>query len=206
LKQNIVTTALAPGSKVSENILASELGISRTPVREALLELSKVQIVEIFPQKGCCITKINCALVEEAHFMRLVLERAIVEMSCDIADEENLMVLEDNLKLQEFYLAHPSPIKLLELDNEFHRQMFALCNMNRVHYLMSSIMMHFDRVRSLSLQAIKDLKIVGDHRALLDAIKAKDKQQASSIITEHLQRYRIDEDIIRKRYPEYFDE
>ena len=206
LKQNIIATTLAPGSMVSENALAAELGISRTPVREALIELSKAELVEILPQKGCRITKIDGSLVEEAHFMRLVLERAIVEMICDTAQERDLEPLEDNLRLQEFYLARPSPEKLLELDNEFHRQMFVICRMNRVHYLMSSIMMHFDRVRSLSLQSIKDLKIVDDHRALLDAIRAKDKQRASRITTEHLERYRVDENIIRGEHPEYFEE
>ena len=191
---------------VSENILAAELGISRTPVREALLELSKVQIVEIFPQKGSRISKVNCSLVEEAHFMRLVLERAIVEMMCDVAREKDIALLEDNLELQKFYLTHTSPMKLLELDNEFHKTMFVICGKNRIYYLMSSIMVHFDRVRSLSLQTIKELKIVNDHSTLLEAIKARDKQLAVATISEHLQRYQIDEGILRKEYPDYFED
>lgn len=191
---------------VSENILAAELGISRTPVREALLELSKVQIVEIFPQKGSRISKVNCSLVEEAHFMRLVLERAIVEMMCDVAREKDIALLEDNLELQKFYLTHTSPMKLLELDNEFHKTMFVICGKNRIYYLMSSIMVHFDRVRSLSLQTIKELKIVNDHSTLLEAIKSRDKQLAVATISEHLQRYQIDEGILRKEYPDYFED
>ena len=206
LRQNIVATTLTPGSMVSENILAAELGISRTPVREALLELSKVQIVEIFPQKGSRISKVNCSLVEEAHFMRLVLERAIVEMMCDVAREKDIALLEDNLELQKFYLTHTSPMKLLELDNEFHKTMFVICGKNRIYYLMSSIMVHFDRVRSLSLQTIKELKIVNDHSTLLEAIKSRDKQLAVATISEHLQRYQIDEGILRKEYPDYFED
>lgn len=206
LRQNIVATTLTPGSMVSENTLAAELGISRTPVREALLELSKVQIVEVFPQKGSRISKVNCSLVEEAHFMRLVLERAIVEMMCDVATENDIKLLEDNLELQKFYLEHTSPLKLLELDNEFHRTMFVICGKNRIYYLMSSLMVHFDRVRSLSLQTIKELKIVNDHIALLEAIKARDKQRALATISEHLQRYRVDEDILKKEYPDYFED
>jgi len=62
LKHNIVILELKPGSIVSENELAAEMGLSRTPVREALQELSKVQIVEIFPQKGSSITKIDTIL------------------------------------------------------------------------------------------------------------------------------------------------
>ena len=57
LKENIVMLELEPGSRISENELAQELGVSRTPVREALIELSKSKIVEIFPQKGSFIDR-----------------------------------------------------------------------------------------------------------------------------------------------------
>ena len=205
LKHNIVTLALEPGSMLSENKIAAELGISRTPVREALIELAKMQLVEVFPQKGSRIAKVNYALVEEARFMRLVMEKAIAEMMCDVATEEQLRGLDELLRLQEFYLERSSPLKLLELDNEFHRRMFEICRMNQIHYLMSGIMTHFDRVRSLSLQVIKEIKIVGDHRAILSAIRAKDKAAAARSVTEHLSRYRIDEDLIRAKYPQYFE-
>ena len=70
LKDNIVRLELKPGSLVSENELAAEMGLSRTPVREALIELSKVKIVEIYPQRGSAIARIDCHMVEEAKFMR----------------------------------------------------------------------------------------------------------------------------------------
>ncbi len=74
LRKNIVNLKLQPGSMVSEKELADEMGISRTPTREALIELSKSQIVDILPQKGSYISKIDYSLVDEARFMRLVLE------------------------------------------------------------------------------------------------------------------------------------
>ena len=74
LKDNIVRLELEPGSRISENELAAEIGVSRTPVREALIELSKSKIVEIYPQKGSYVSLIDWDLVEEAQFMRLTLE------------------------------------------------------------------------------------------------------------------------------------
>ena len=65
LKENIVMLELEPGSRISENELAAELGISRTPVREALIELSKSKIVEIYPQKGSYVSLIDWEMVEE---------------------------------------------------------------------------------------------------------------------------------------------
>lgn len=202
LKHNIVNLDLKPGSIVSENELASELSLSRTPVREALQDLSKVQIVEIFPQKGSYIAKIDYNLVEEARFMRMVLELAIAEQACEVATEADLSALEEMLKLQRFYLDNPE--KLLDLDDEFHKQLFHLCNKQRIFSLMGTMMIHFDRVRSMSLVEVKDIKIVEDHHAILDAIKAKDKARAKEATQKHLSRYRIDEEVIRHSHPEYF--
>ena len=56
IRQNIISLDLEPGSRISENELASELGISRTPVREALIELSKIKVIEIYPQRGSYIS------------------------------------------------------------------------------------------------------------------------------------------------------
>ena len=82
LKDNIIHLELAPGEKVSENELAVQMKLSRTPVREALIELSKVRIVEIYPQRGSVVSLVDHDRVEEARFMRTVLETAVVELMC----------------------------------------------------------------------------------------------------------------------------
>lgn len=205
IRESIISLDLAPGSMVSENELSVKLGLSRTPVREALIELSKSQVVEVYPQKGIYISLIDTTLVEEDHFLRLVLENAMVEMACDVATEEDLIALEANLKLQGFYLQNPSPNELLKLDNEFHRLLFSICNKERIYALMNSMTIHFDRVRSLSLVTIKDIKIVGDHQAIVDAIRKKDKEAGEKIMTKHLTRYKVDDELLRAQYPEYYN-
>lgn len=84
LKKNIIEYALKPGQMLSENALTEELNVSRTPVREALVELSKIDLIEVLPKRGSRVTKINYALVEESNFARKVLEKAIVEICCDL--------------------------------------------------------------------------------------------------------------------------
>ncbi len=204
IKNNIIMLNLKPGSIVSENELASELGLSRTPVREAFIELNKTQIVEIYPQKGSYISKVCPSLVEEARFLRLVLENAMVELACQCATKNDLALLEENLKLQEFYLENYSPDKLLEMDNQFHKYIFQICNKMQTYYLMDSMMAHFDRVRSMSLHTVKDIKIVEDHRKIVEAIKEKNKENGIAFMTKHLSRYQIDKDEIIKKYPDYF--
>lgn len=70
---------------------------------------------------------------------------------------------------------------------------------------MEGICVHFDRVRDLSIGVVKDLKVVDDHKKILEAIEAQDARQAAEILTHHLQRFRLEEDAIREVYPEYFE-
>ncbi|ROR27156.1 DNA-binding GntR family transcriptional regulator [Mobilisporobacter senegalensis] len=204
LKDNIVSLELKPGSLVSENELALNLGLSRTPVREALIELSKLRIVEIYPQRGSFISLIDSDLVEEARFLRLTFESAMIEMACDVAKETDIIELEENLKLQEFYKDNNMKEKQLQLDNEFHKLLFKINNKEFTYELFEGLMTHFDRVRSLSLNVIKDSKVYSDHRAIAEAIKKRDKVLAKEIIIKHLSRYKVDEKELRKEYPEYF--
>lgn len=203
LKENIISLDLAPGSTVSENEIASLLGISRTPVREALSELSRVGIVEVMPQKGSRISLIDYSMVEQSRFLRLVLEREVVRLIC--RSEVDLSSLEENLRLQSFYLEHHKPDKLLELDNQFHALLYVLSDkMHLYSWMMEDLTIHFDRVRQMSLIAVKDLKIVSDHEALCEAMKARDEDLAAQLVEKHLSRYKLDEQVIRQTYPDYF--
>lgn len=204
IEYNIITNQLPPGSMVSENELAKEMGISRTPVREALIELNKIKLVEIYPQRGSYISLIDTVLVEEARYVRLLLEQSMVELTCDMATTEDILALEENVSLQEFYLSQEKREKLLELDNSFHKLLFKISNKTFTYELISKMMAHFDRVRSLSLSVMKDSKNIADHRNLLDAIKEKDASLAREIITKHLSRYKLDEEQLTKEYPDYF--
>ena len=204
LKANIISLDLAPGSMLSEGDLAAQLGLSRTPVREALIELAKTNIVEVLPQCGCRICLIDHNMVTQSRFLRLVLEKAVVQLACESPVELDLSEMEENLKLQQFYLDNHAPGKLLELDDKFHRELFRVTNMMQTYQLMDSMMVHFNRVRSLTLWTIKDTKIVEDHKQLLQAIRERDTVKAQALITKHLDRSKVDEDALQKKNPQYF--
>ena len=90
IKKNIINLELEPKSRVNDRALAEELGLSRTPVREALIELSKSDVVQIYPQSGSIIAPINYDIMEEAHTMREILECAVVEMCCKVESIDEL--------------------------------------------------------------------------------------------------------------------
>lgn len=204
IKENIIALNLAPGSQISENELAAEMGLSRTPVREALIELARVRIVEIQPQKRSVVSLIDCGLVEEARFMRSVLECAVVELDCRLAGPDGLERLRQNVLLQNFYLDSFYPETVRDLDNQFHGILFDIAQKQEVFAQIQNISIHFERVRSIALSTVKNTKIVEDHQAIMDAIAQGDAPRARSLMTGHLERYEIDTAAIREKYPQYF--
>ncbi len=205
ITENIKSADLEPGQAISENEISTFLGVSRTPVRESIQELHKAALIEIYPKKGSYVSLINSQYVEEAVFLRKVVDIAVIGEACDMATEEDIKQLEENVALQEFYLEKDNTEKIFELDNEFHRMIYVTAKKETIHNMRQMIMIHFDRVRTLSMLTVKDKKIVGDHRLMLEAIKEKDKEKAKEIVEKHLNRYRLDQEELIKTFPQYFE-
>lgn len=204
LKYNIVNLNLKPGQAISENEIAELLGVSRTPVREAFLELAKASIVEVYPQKGTYISLIDMEMVEEARFMRCVLEKAIVDLACEKLTERDFIFLQHNLELQEYCVSRGDYKQLLKHDNDFHKYLFKACNKERVYNTLRGMMTHFDRVRILNLAEMDMRKTVDEHSAILDAIKVRDKKKSVTLMEKHLTRVLFDQSYLAKQHPEYF--
>ena len=123
---------------------------------------------------------------------------------CDRVSFEQVERLEANVRLPEYYLNNGMSARIMELDNEFHRDLFIMCDKENIYNMMQSMMGHFDRIRVLSLYSIKDIKIVSDHRAILEAIKTGSKENARASMEKHLMRYKFDKEELEKNYPDYF--
>lgn len=204
IKENIISLDLAPGSQISENELSVAMGLSRTPVREALMDLAKVKVVLITPQKKSVVAPIDYDMVDESRFMREVMECAVIELVCEMATDKDLHGLDENVKLQNFYLADGNFEQIMRLDDEFHERLFNIAQKSDVYTLTKNILIHFDRVRNMALSSVSDLKIVQDHGKLVEAIRARDAAEARRLMQHHLNRYKFDAEAIREKYPQYF--
>ena len=210
IRDNILRLELAPGSMVSENELGAELGLSRTPVREALVELSKLHLVEIYPQRGSVVSPVDYNLVEETCFMRLSLEKEVVRKASFDASEEEKVVLMDNVVAQERCLSEGGD-GLMKLDNELHHLLFCCAHKEHLWEWMTRFTLHFDRVRQMSLDihpndgasSVNSIneRNVADHRAIVEAVLAGDADRAAAQMEQHLTRYRVDEEVMRAHYP-----
>ena len=204
LREMIVNMELKPGDKVSETELGTLLGISRTPIREALIDLEKSGAVKVVSQKGTFISYIDPLLVEEARFLRLTLEKEVASLLCENQYQKDLYLLEDNLKLQAFYLQNENYEKFLELDNEFHHLFFQLTNKEKIYTLMRGLNIHFDRARICIFKNQPSLTTLEEHKEILAAIRQQDKEKVKACIEKHLYQYILDKDRFEKEYSHYF--
>ena len=204
IRENIINLQLQPGSMISEQDIADELHLSRTPVHEALQELARTKIIEILPQRGSLVSLIDMELVEEAVFIRSTIEVAVVELACRKATEEDFVKLEENVNLQKFYQSNQNFEKFMELDNEFHEMLYRITNKMQCHYMVKTMNIHYDRFRELRVQGADRTPIICQHKQILGAIKEHDGKAAHQYTYEHITRTRIDIDEIQKKYPDYF--
>lgn len=205
LKNNIASMELKPGAMVSENELAAQMGLSRTPVREALMDLAKGRVVDVLPQRGSRIALIDYSLVEEARFARSVLEVAILDLVCEKITAADIAQLRQNVRLQTL-TQEPGigdSLSLMELDDAFHQMLFRIAQKENTFNMLCSMTIHFDRVRNLALNVVKDIKIIEDHQQICEAVAMRDAARAKEIMTQHLGRVKVDEEAIRSVYPQY---
>jgi DNA-binding GntR family transcriptional regulator len=204
LKHSIIRLELAPGSMVSEHELAQELGLSRGPVREALIELAKVKMVEVLPQRGSVISLVDYGLVDEARFVRETLEAAVAVRCCEAGiSPERLEALRENIRLQELYLEDGNVEKLWELDDAFHALLFKAAGLSQAHALMKGIQIHFDRIRAMGTTPIAGPRNVEDHRRIFEAVSARDESAARALMRKHLQNFQVDRETVCARDPQY---
>lgn len=205
IRENIINLELKPGCMISEQDLADELDISRTPVHEALQEISKTKIIEIYPQKGSLVSKIDMKLVSEARFVRATLEAAIVEQACEMATPEDIQLLEENVNLQEFYDKKQVNEKIMELDNNFHKMLYKITDKMQTYYMVKTMNIHYDRFRELRLKTSPSKPIIEEHKLILDAIINKNPERAKELVIQHLSKINTDEKEIRSKFPQYFN-
>ena len=204
IKYNIVNLHFAPGALVSSAELAEEIGLSRTPVREAMQELDKIGLVKVYPQAGNRVSLINYEDIAESFNIRLTLESGVVEQACDVLDLGDLLEFETMIRLQEHYLNTGQFEELLVQDHKFHRHLFVLTNRMLTFDVLENFQCHFDRVQRLSLGVGVGERLVADHWKLLEALRGRDKKSARESIAAHLSIYLEDERLVKSKYPEYF--
>lgn len=205
VKQQIINLELEPATKISEKEIAEKLNVSRTPVREAFLKLSQEDLLEVIPQSGTIVSRIDLDLVEEGRFVREQIEKAVAKEACIKFDNDQLFRLEMNVTMQELCLERGTSHRLLELDDEFHEILFQECNKIRTWQMIRQMNSHFDRLRMLRLASNHNWSvIVSQHREIYQYIAQKVPEKAEESMFNHLKLVILEKVELKEQYPNYF--
>lgn len=188
LKHNIVYYKLAPGAQINETELTALLGVSRTPVREALLKLKNEHLVDIKPQSGTKVSLIDGRAAMEAKFIRHDLEPRVYLEASDRITEEGLQRLRENLQLQKLAIQAPvNYVRFNELDDEFHRMAYEIAGRLLTWEIISSVSASNDRIRYLSVisRDINAQKSYEIHTAIFSALEQRDRAALTELVRDH---------------------
>lgn len=208
LRQRILIMELKPGDALNDKDLAQEMGISRTPMREALIMLNLAHMVVIKPQSGTHVAPMDLELMELEQFDRFILEKEMLtrllgRLTPEQAGEYRSLI-EQYRVLEATPGAPDREMRMLALDNKFHRRAFELCGMEKHFDHMLSAFQHIERLRMFSLQTDENKSVCGAHTLILEAVISGDEAELSAALKAHLTRYKRSVEEARRINPEYF--
>ena len=208
VRSRIITMELKPGDTLNDRELAEELGISRTPMREALILLNNAHMVAIKPQSGTHVAPIDLHLMELEQFSRYTLEKEILTRMCGRLTPEQEAGYRQLIEAYRVLEASPEEpdreMRLLELDNAFHRRAFELCGMEHHFDHMLASLQHVERIRKFSLLTEENKSVCSSHTAILEALLHGSADDVSEALESHLSRYKQSVAQARSVHPEYF--
>jgi GntR family transcriptional regulator, rspAB operon transcriptional repressor len=208
LRDQISTFVLKPYEQVSEQAIASELGVSRTPVREALARLSELGFVDIFPQSGTIIAPLRLPDLEKSQFLREALELALLRRAMAGPSAQKLaQLLRLELAVQRTLVDVRDSVRFYAADEAFHTQIAAHAGLAPVMQEMARAKTHMDRFRHLMLSGIDSLPtILEQHVAIVEAIESGKVVKAETAMQTHLRRILDFVDRARAAHPDYFED
>jgi GntR family transcriptional regulator, rspAB operon transcriptional repressor len=203
LRRKVLTLELPPGAALSENELAAALGVSRTPVRESLILLADEGLVQVFPQIGSFVSRVDPARVADAQFLREAVELASLDDLPPALDAGLVADLRANLDRQR----HPDIAieEFFGLDEEFHQGLLTLAGHGSAWTTVASAKGHLDRARRLGLYDARSPEVfAAQHVEIFDAVTSGDLTRARTAMRTHLRAVFEDIERIRARSPELF--
>ena len=186
IRNEILACVLQPGSRIYENDLAKRYQVSKSPVRDALLRLQEKDLIEVLPRKGYRVRPISRSDARELYEMRLLLERASAEYAAEHATAEELALL-DRFRTADEGMNLLSWVKY---NRDFHRSIAGIAHNSRLVRATQEVIDQFDRLTFVSVSSaefdITKGKFAGEHGDIIDAVQARNKRRAGSLVSKHI--------------------
>lgn len=196
---------LPPGTPILEKELTQHYGISRTPVREAVLKLADDRLVEVVPKSGTFVARIPMSVLRESIVARKALEAVTVRAAAEQASESQILQLKALIQRQREDADAGDEESFHRTDEEFHAGIAAAGNFPGIWDIIQQLKVHIDRYRLLTLPQPGRMKlVVEEHSRVVDAIARREADQAVAYMEDHLNKLRLDIAVFRDMWPGYF--
>ncbi|KRM61958.1 transcriptional regulator [Paucilactobacillus vaccinostercus DSM 20634] len=208
LKYQILHGVYYPGQKISEKIVSQDLGIGRTPVREAIIRLERYSLVEVVPQSGTYVTKIDLKSAETAQFLRRKIDPDVLLQFSINASDDMFKKVEKNLARQKQAAKEGNNNLFFDLDEEFHKLFYIGAGREMIWDWLQMINMHLNRYRWLRLEVAKlnwDT-LLDQHNGIYQAVKERNVEGVRFTAESHLRLMLTELPSLLEKFPDYFDQ
>lgn len=187
IRDDILDGKYAEHEELREIAIGEELGVSRTPVREAFRQLELEGLIQIIPNKGAYVTGITAHDVKDIYMIRSKLEGLCARWAVENINKEQLEELEENVYLSEFHANKGHYEQMAELDNHFHEILYEACNSKMLRHQLTNLHQYVMRVRRKTLSSVvRSTASNQEHKLIMEAILAKNADEAERLAYEHI--------------------
>ena len=187
LREAIVTLAVRPGAALRKGDICDALGVSRSPVSEAMARLSGEGLVDVVPQAGSFVSRLSMSEIREGAFLREAIELQAIEYVAGILTDDQLVPLRRNLRIQEALVEDADYSGFYAQDGEFHALLLSYTGYRNLSRVAETAWVQVDRARQLVLPVPgRVAETLDEHRAILAALEARDPDAARAAMRHHL--------------------
>lgn len=188
LREAIINGRLRPGERLMEIQLADEMGVSRTPVREAIRKLELEGFVVMVPRKGAYVAGISMKDIADVFEVRAALESLAAGLAAERITEEELEKLERSLVLVAESTEAQDLDSLITADTDFHDILYAASRNEKLVQIVSNLREQIQRFRMASLSSPGRMKVaLEEHRKIVEALSARDIELAQNLARDHIE-------------------
>ncbi len=206
LKDSILSLVFRPGQPLRKLEICKELGVSRSPVSEAIARLAAEGLVRVVPQAGTYIARFSMDEIREGAFLRESLELAAVEFLAERITPEQLTLLNRNLLIQMTLCKAGDFQGFYKMDAEMHRMLMDFTGFKRLGQIAETSWVHVNRARQLILPEPGRVEAtIEEHRRIVEALEAHDPKRARRAMRDHLRKLVTYLEPLEKERPDLFE-
>lgn len=187
IREDVLNGRYETGEKIVEAKLAEELGVSRTPVREALKQLELDGLVENIPNRGVIVKGISDQDIDDIYTIRMAIEGIAAKWSVERMDPSELQNMLDIYELMEFYTFKKDVDKIFELNTRFHEMIYQATKSRYLEHVLKDFQIFIKSTRNESLKSEGRLEeALAEHKLIVDAFARRDVDSAVEHIVNHV--------------------